>query len=285
MADTVVHSDSIGTARRATMLPIQAIAARLDLPAESLEHYGRYKAKVALTYCRQRIEQPAGKLILMTAISPTPAGEGKTTTTIGLGDALTRIGRRATICLREPSLGPSFGLKGGATGGGRAQIVPMEDINLHFTGDFHAITSAHNLLAAMIDNHLSHGNALGLDLNRIVWKRVIDMNDRALRDIVVGLGGSANGQPRQSGFDITAASEVMAILCLSESLEELKERLGRIVIGFPTEGPRRHGCPSARCARPQSRADAGEHPGVRARRTLRQHRPRLQQRARHQARA
>ena len=231
MADKIVPSD-IDIAHQAKMLPIEKIAAKLNIPADSLEHYGKYKAKVDLDYYREQIKKPAGKLVLVTAISPTPAGEGKTTTTVGLGDALNRIGKRATICLREPSLGPSFGVKGGAAGGGYAQVMPMEDINLHFTGDFHAITSAHNLLAAMIDNHINHGNALGLDLNRIVWKRVMDMNDRALREVIVGLGGVANGQPRQSGFDITVASEVMAIFCLSQNLDELKERLGRIVIGY-----------------------------------------------------
>ena len=231
MADKIVPSD-IDIAHQAKMLPIEQIAAKLNIPAESLERYGKYKAKVDLDYYREQIKKPAGKLVLVTAISPTPAGEGKTTTTVGLGDALNRIGKRATICLREPSLGPSFGVKGGAAGGGYAQVMPMEDINLHFTGDFHAITSAHNLLAAMIDNHINHGNALGLDLNRIVWKRVMDMNDRALREVIVGLGGVANGQPRQSGFDITVASEVMAIFCLSQNLDELKERLGRIVIGY-----------------------------------------------------
>ncbi len=231
MADKIVPSD-IDIAHQAKMLPIEQIAAKLNIPADALERYGKYKAKVSLDYYREQIKKPAGKLVLVTAISPTPAGEGKTTTTVGLGDALNRIGKRATICLREPSLGPSFGVKGGAAGGGYAQVMPMEDINLHFTGDFHAITSAHNLLAAMIDNHINHGNALGLDLNRIVWKRVMDMNDRALREVIVGLGGVANGQPRQSGFDITVASEVMAIFCLSQNLDELKERLGRIVIGY-----------------------------------------------------
>ncbi len=231
MADKIVPSD-IDIAHQAKMLPIEKIAAKLNIPADSLEHYGKYKAKVDLDYYREQIKKPAGKLVLVTAISPTPAGEGKTTTTVGLGDALNRIGKRATICLREPSLGPSFGVKGGAAGGGYAQVMPMEDINLHFTGDFHAITSAHNLLSAMIDNHINHGNALGLDPNRIVWKRVMDMNDRALREVIVGLGGVANGLPRQSGFDITVASEVMAIFCLSQNLDELKERLGRIVIGY-----------------------------------------------------
>jgi len=234
MAEKPVPSD-IDIAHQAKMLPIDKIAAKLNIPADALEHYGKYKAKVGLDFYREQIKKPAGRLVLVTAISPTPAGEGKTTTTVGLGDALNRIGKRATICLREPSLGPSFGVKGGAAGGGYAQVMPMEDINLHFTGDFHAITSAHNLLSAMIDNHLTHGNALGIDPNRIVWKRVMDMNDRALREIVVGMGGVANGVCRQSGFDITVASEVMAIFCLSQNLDELRERLGRIVIGYTRE--------------------------------------------------
>ncbi|MGH8596859.1 MAG: formate--tetrahydrofolate ligase, partial [Gammaproteobacteria bacterium] len=191
-----------------------------------------YKAKLSLNFLESRLDAPDGQLILVTAISPTPAGEGKTTTTVGLGDALNRIGRKTIICLREPSLGPCFGVKGGAAGGGRAQVVPMEDINLHFTGDFHAIDAAHNLLSAMIDNHINHGNALRIDPRRIAWKRVVDMNDRALRKITIGLGGTANGFVREDGFDITAASEVMAIFCLATSLKDLKERLGNIVIGF-----------------------------------------------------
>ena len=231
MAAKIVPSD-IEIAQQAKMLPIDQIAAKLKIPVEALEHYGKYKAKVGLGYYQQQRAKPRGRLVLVTAISPTPAGEGKTTTTVGLGDALNRIGKRAIICLREPSLGPSFGVKGGAAGGGYAQVMPMEDINLHFTGDFHAITSAHNLLSAIIDNHLTHGNALGLDPNRIVWKRVMDMNDRALREIIVGLGGVANGTVRQSGFDITVASEVMAIFCLSQDLAELRERLGKIVVGY-----------------------------------------------------
>ncbi len=234
MAQKIVPSD-IDIAHQAKMLPIGQVAAKLNIPADALEHYGKYKAKVGLDYYQQQLAKPPGKLVLVTAISPTPAGEGKTTTTVGLGDALNRIGKRAIICLREPSLGPSFGVKGGAAGGGYAQVMPMEDINLHFTGDFHAITSAHNLLSAVLDNHLTHGNALGLDPNRIVWKRVMDMNDRALREIVVGMGGVANGVCRQSGFDITVASEVMAIFCLSQNLAELRERLGRIVVGYTRE--------------------------------------------------
>jgi len=222
----------IDIAQRANLLPIGEIAARLAIPAEALEPYGHTKAKVSLDWLARLAERPDGKLILVSAISPTPAGEGKTTTTVGLGDALNRIGKKAAVCLREPSLGPVFGMKGGAAGGGYAQVVPMEDINLHFTGDFHAIGVANNLLAALIDNHIHHGNALDIDVRRITWKRVLDMNDRALREITVALGGPANGYPRQDGFDIVVASEVMAIFCLSASLADLKERLGKIVIGY-----------------------------------------------------
>ncbi len=204
---------------------------KLGIPDEHLSPHGHYKAKLSLPYVDSLADRPDGKLILVTAISPTPAGEGKTTTTVGLGDALNHIGKKALICLREPSLGPVFGMKGGATGGGMAQVVPMEDINLHFTGDFNAIALAHNLLAALIDNHIHHGNALGFDVRRIAWKRVMDMNDRSLRDIVLGLGGTPNGIPREGGFDIVVASEVMAIFCLATSLADLKARLGRIVIG------------------------------------------------------
>jgi len=205
---------------------------RLGIPDEVLEPYGHYKAKVSLDYLDSLAGRKQGKLVLVTAISPTPAGEGKTTTTVGLGDALNRIGKKAMICLREPSLGPVFGVKGGAAGGGYAQVVPMEDINLHFTGDFSAIALANNLLAAMLDNHIHQGNELGIDLRRITWKRVVDMNDRALRDIVVSLGGTANGYPRQDGFDIVVASEVMAIFCLATSLKDLKQRLGNIVVAY-----------------------------------------------------
>jgi formate--tetrahydrofolate ligase len=214
------------------MKPISEIAARLGIPAGSVENYGHYKAKIGLDYIASLKDKPDGKLILVTALSPTPAGEGKTTTTVGLGDALNKIGKKAVICLREPSLGPVFGMKGGAAGGGLAQVVPMEDINLHFTGDFGAIGLAHNLLSALIDNHIHHGNELGFDVRRIAWKRVMDMNDRALRDITVGLGGPGNGFPRQDGFDIVVASEVMAIFCLSRNLEDLKQRLGNIVVGY-----------------------------------------------------
>jgi formate--tetrahydrofolate ligase len=223
----------IEIAQAAKMQRIAAVAReKLGIGEEHLEPYGHYKAKVSLKYLETLKSRKNGKLILVTAISPTPAGEGKTTTTVGLGDALNHIGKKAIICLREPSLGPVFGVKGGAAGGGYAQIVPMEDINLHFTGDFGAIQLANNLLAALIDNHISHGNELGIDVRRIQWKRVLDMNDRALRDITVGLGGTANGYPRQDGFDIVVASEVMAIFCLSTSLDDLKNRLGNIVIGY-----------------------------------------------------
>ena len=210
---------------------IQLAQTRLGIPDESLSPYGHYKAKLSLDYIDGLQGRPDGKLILVTAISPTPAGEGKTTTTVGLGDALNQIGHKAVICLREPSLGPVFGMKGGAAGGGHAQVVPMEDINLHFTGDFSAIALANNLLAALIDNHIHHGNELGFDVRRVTWKRVMDMNDRALRDITIALGGPANGYPREDGFDIVVASEVMAILCLATSLDDLKARLGRIVVG------------------------------------------------------
>jgi formate--tetrahydrofolate ligase len=226
-----VPSD-IEIARTAAKKPIQEIGARIGIPPESLIPYGHDKAKIDAGFLAGLSDRPDGKLILVTAINPTPAGEGKTTTTVGLGDGLNRIGKRAMVCLREPSLGPCFGVKGGAAGGGYAQIVPMEDINLHFTGDFHAITSAHNLLSAMIDNHIYWGNALDLDLRRISWRRVMDMNDRALRQFVGPLGGVSNGFPRETGFDITVASEVMAILCLATDLADLERRLGAIVIGY-----------------------------------------------------
>ena len=222
----------IEIAQKATMKKIQEIAAKIGIPEEELEPYGRYKAKVSLGFVDSLKAKKNGKLILVTAISPTPAGEGKTTTTVGLGDALNHIGKKAIICLREPSLGPVFGMKGGAAGGGFAQVVPMEDINLHFTGDFSAIALANNLLAALLDNHINHGNELGFDVRRIVWKRVVDMNDRALRDITIALGGPANGYPRQDGFDIVVASEIMAIFCLATSIKDLKERIGKIVVGY-----------------------------------------------------
>jgi formate--tetrahydrofolate ligase len=224
---------NIEIAQQARMMPIVPLAKeRLGIPEEHLSPYGHYKAKVSLDYCTKLDGGKDGKLILVTAISPTPAGEGKTTMTVGLGDALNKIGKKAMICLREPALGPVFGMKGGAAGGGYAQVVPMEDINLHFTGDFSAIALANNLLAAMIDNHIHHGNACGFDVRRITWRRVVDCNDRALRDITVGLGGPGNGFPRQDGFDIVVASEIMAIFCLSTSLRDLKERLGKIVVGY-----------------------------------------------------
>jgi formate--tetrahydrofolate ligase len=223
----------IEIAQQANMRRIGEVAReKLGIGETHLEPYGYYKAKISLDYVDSLADRPDGKLILVTAISPTPAGEGKTTTTVGLGDALNRIGKKASICLREPSLGPVFGMKGGAAGGGYAQVVPMEDINLHFTGDFNAIGLANNLLAAMIDNHIHHGNELNFDVRRIAWKRVVDMNDRALRQITVALGGPANGYPREDGFDIVVASEIMAIFCLATSIKDLKDRLGRIVVGY-----------------------------------------------------
>ncbi len=222
----------IEIAREAKKKPIMEIGAKLGIPSEHLLPYGHDKAKVSQEFIKSLAGKPDGKLVLVTAINPTPAGEGKTTTTVGLGDGLNRIGKKAVICIREASLGPNFGMKGGAAGGGMAQVVPMEEMNLHFTGDFHAITSAHNLLSAMIDNHIYWGNELDIDQRRVVWRRVMDMNDRALRDIVVSLGGVANGFPRQTGFDITVASEVMAILCLSKDLNDLQKRLGDIVVAY-----------------------------------------------------
>jgi formate--tetrahydrofolate ligase len=226
-----VRSD-IEIARDAKKRPIQEIGAKLGIATEHLLPYGHDKAKISEAFMKSLADKPDGKLILVTAINPTPAGEGKTTTTVGLGDGLNRIGKKTAICLREPSLGPCFGVKGGAAGGGYAQVVPMEDINLHFTGDFHAITSAHNLLSAMIDNHIYWGNAQNIDTRRVAWRRVMDMNDRALREIVCSLGGVANGYPREAGFDITVASEVMAILCLANDLKDLEKRLGDIIIGY-----------------------------------------------------
>jgi formate--tetrahydrofolate ligase len=222
----------IEIARQAQMLPISKIAESLGIPEDDLELYGKHKAKISLDFYQQTEHFKPGKLVLVSAISPTPAGEGKTTTSIGLGDALNRIGKKTTVCLREPSLGPCFGMKGGAAGGGYSQVVPMEDINLHFTGDLHAIGLANNLLSAAIDNQIHHGNLLGIDQRRIVWKRVLDMNDRALRSLTIGLGGVANGIPRQDGFDITVASEVMAIFCMVESIPELKDRMGNIIAAY-----------------------------------------------------
>ena len=225
----------IEIAREARMLPIGEVAARLEVPEDAIQPYGRHIAKIGLDFVEQMAGRPDGRLVLVTAITPTPAGEGKTTTTVGLSDALNRIGKKAMSCTREPSLGPCFGMKGGAAGGGYAQVVPMENINLHFTGDFHAIGSAHNLLSALIDNHVYWGNELGLDVRRIGWRRVVDMNDRALRSIVNSLGGVANGFPREDGFDITVASEVMAVFCLATDLADLERRLGRMVVGQTRE--------------------------------------------------
>lgn len=223
-------------AQEAVMEPICRIAAGLGIAEDDLELYGKYKAKISLDAWNKVKDRPDGKLVLVTAINPTPAGEGKTTTSVGLADAFHKQGKKIAVALREPSLGPCFGLKGGAAGGGYAQVVPMEDINLHFTGDFHAITTAHNLLAAVIDNHIQQGNALDLDVRRIAWKRVLDLNDRALRHVVIGMGGKAHGVPRETGFDITVASEMMAILCLSSDLEDLKKRLGQIVVAYTRDG-------------------------------------------------
>src|SRR5437773_8586773 len=227
----------IEIAQAAAMRPIGQVAAdKLGIPDEALSLYGRYKAKISLDHVRSLADRPNGRLILVTAITPTPAGEGKTTTTVGLGDALNHIGKKAILCLREPSLGPCFGVKGGAAGAGYAQVVPMEDLNLHFTGDLHAIGAANNLLAAMLEAHLLHGNALGIDPLSISWRRCVDINDRALRDIAVGLGGRANGYPRQTGYDITAASEVMAIVAVARDLHDLRARLGRITVGTTRDG-------------------------------------------------
>lgn len=223
-------------AQEAKMIPITEVAEKLGISEDKLVHYGKYKAKVSLDLLEELKDKPDGKLILVTAINPTPAGEGKTTTNIGLSMGLSKLGKSTITTLREPSLGPSFGVKGGAAGGGYAQVVPMEDINLHFTGDFHAITTAHNLISALLDNHIQQGNVLGIDPRRIVWKRVLDMNDRALRNVVVGLGGKPNGMPRQDGFDITVASEIMAIFCLSKDLEDFKQRVGEIIVAYNFDG-------------------------------------------------
>ena len=232
----MTYKSDIEIAREATLKPIEDIAAVLGISAEHIELYGKYKAKITKEAYEAVKNKPNGKLILVTAINPTPAGEGKTTTSVGLADALYKLGKKTAVALREPSLGPCFGMKGGAAGGGYAQVMPMEDINLHFTGDFHAITTAHNLLAALIDNHVQQGNELKLDTRRITWRRVLDLNDRALRSVIVGLGGTAHGVPRETGFDITVASEMMAILCLADGLEDLKRRLGDIIIGYTVEG-------------------------------------------------
>jgi formate--tetrahydrofolate ligase len=249
----------IEIARAAELKPFRAIADRIGAPDEALSPYGRHIAKVDLAWLEALPARKDSKLILVTAINPTPAGEGKTTTTVGLGDGLNRIGKNAMICLREPSLGPCFGVKGGAAGGGHAQIVPMEQINLHFTGDFHAITSAHNLLSAMLDNHIYWGNALGLDARRISWRRALDMNDRSLRALVSSLGGPGNGFPREDGFDITVASEVMAVFCLATSMTDLEARLGRMVVGYRHDNSpvtRRDGGAAEGCARAEPRADS-----------------------------
>ena len=286
----------IEIAQHATMRPIIALAKeQYGIDAEHLDPFGHYKAKISLEYINSLTDQKDGKLILVTAISPTPAGEGKTTTTVGLGDAMNRLGKKTMMCLREPSLGPCFGVKGGAAGGGYAQVVPMEDINLHFTGDFHAIGVAHNLLSALIDNHINHGNALDIDPRRIQWKRVVDMNDRALRNIVVGMGGPANGYLREDGYDIVVASEVMAILCLATSRADLKERLGRIVIGYKSDNltpvyARDLNAQGAmaglvkRGHQTQSGANAGKQHRHYSWRSLCQYRPRLQHGNRHQNR-
>ena len=223
-------------AQEAKMLPITEVAKVLDIPSDELEQYGKYKAKLSYSYIKENMNREDGKLVLVTAINPTPAGEGKTTTNVGLSMALSRLGKKTVTTLREPSLGPCFGVKGGAAGGGYSQVVPMDDINLHFTGDFHAITSAHSLLAALLDNHIHQGNKLGIVTKRIVWKRVVDMNDRALRNIVIGLGGKGDGVTRENGYDITVASEIMAILCLASDLDDLKERLSKMVVAYNYEG-------------------------------------------------
>ncbi len=234
--EAIILLSDVEIAQGAQVEKISVAAAKLGLTEDDLEFYGKFKAKISADVWKRVEGNPDGKLILVTAITPTPAGEGKTTTSIGLADAFARLGRKVCVALREPSLGPCFGIKGGAAGGGYAQVVPMEDINLHFTGDFHAITTAHNLLAAVVDNHLQQGNELGIDVRRVVWKRVLDLNDRALRNVVVGLGGKANGVPRESGFDITVASEMMAILCLARDFADLKARLGKIIVAYTFDG-------------------------------------------------
>jgi len=231
-----IMKTDVQIAQEAHMLPITEVAKALDIPGDELEQYGKYKAKLSYSYIKENMNRENGKLVLVTAINPTPAGEGKTTTNVGLSMALSKLGKKTITTLREPSLGPCFGIKGGAAGGGYSQVVPMDDINLHFTGDFHAITSAHNLLAALLDNHIHQGNKLGIVTKKIVWKRVVDMNDRALRNIVIGLGGKADGVTREDGFDITVASEIMAILCLATDLEDLKERLSKMVVAYNYDG-------------------------------------------------
>lgn len=277
----------IEIAQSAAMEPIAAVAGRIGLSEEDIELYGKFKAKVSLSALARNQDGPDGKLVLVTAINPTAAGEGKTTITVGLGQALSRIGKRCIIALREPSLGPCMGVKGGAAGGGYAQVVPMEDINLHFTGDIHAVTTAHNLLAALLDNHLHQGNELQIDPRSVPFRRVMDMNERALRNIVVGLGGKAQGVPREDGFMISVASEVMAILCLAADLTDLKKRLGgdycRLYrcrgtgAGLRSARERRHGAAAERRNQTESRPDFGKHTRFYPRRAVRQYRPRLQQ--------
>ena len=271
-------------ARAATLLPLTEIAAQMGIGPHLLEAHGDELAKIRLEAIDELADRPKAKYVVVTAITPTPLGEGKTTTTVGLGMAMKHIGKKATISLRQPSMGPTFGIKGGAAGGGYSQVIPMELLNLHLTGDFHAVTAAHNLLSAMVDNHLHQGNELDLDLHNITWRRVLDVNDRALRNIIIGLGGKADGVTRQTGFDITAASEVMAILALATSAADLRARLGRIVVGYnkcrrtghrrADQGRRFDGGDHARGAEAQPAADVGEHAGHRPRRPVRQHRPR-----------
>ena len=291
MSQRSIPSD-IEIARRAPLRPIQEVAAKLGIPENAVELYGKQKAKISLDEIRDIPQKKDAKLILVTAISPTPAGEGKTTVSVGLCDALNVLKKNACLALREPSLGPCFGVKGGAAGGGYAQIAPMEEINLHFTGDFHAITAAHNLIAAMVDNSLHQGNPLGLDSRRVTWGRALDVNERALRQIIVGLGGTVNSVPRESYFLITAASEIMAILCLSEDLRDLRERLGKIVVGYTPSGApvtaadlKARGRPDEGSDQAEPRPNARRQPGVRSRRPVRQHRARLQQRRRDENRA
>ena len=279
----MVYKTDIEIAQEAKIQDIREIAAKIGLTEDDIELYGKYKAK--LDYNLVNTKPGTGKrakLILTTAINPTPAGEGKSTTTIGVADALAKLGKNVIVALREPSLGPVFGIKGGATGGGYAQVMPMEDINLHFTGDFHAIGAANNLLAAMIDNHIFQGNELDIDSRRITWRRAVDMNDRQLRKIVSGIGGKTEGVPREDGFDITVASEVMAILCLARSITDLKKRLARIVVAYDrkgnrsAQGRRRYGSSSEGCYQTQPRPDTRRHTCPRSRRSVRKHRSRLQ---------
>ena len=275
----MAYLSDIEIAQNAKMQPITEIAEKAGIPEEYLEQYGKYKAKIDLSLLKKS-QKENGKLILVTAITPTPAGEGKTTTTIGLADGMSRIGKNVCVALREPSLGPVFGIKGGAAGGGYAQVVPMEDINLHFTGDFHAIGAANNLLAAMLDNHIHRGNALGIDVRRITWKRCVDMNDRQLRFITDGLGGRVNGVPREDGFDITVASEIMAVLCLASDIVDLKARLSRIVVGYTFDRrsvERRGSYDRAFKGRykAQSRADSRGHAGIGTRRAICEYSARL----------